>query len=153
MAKLGGLVLPLVLGLVGLGAGTGAGFYLRPATNEDAPEPLPIAAPVAVETVRLPSQFIVPLVTQERVQAVVVIGLALDLAQGHGVSVHSVEPKLRALFLQVMFDFASQGGFSGQFTSGEHLLALRRLLTEAARAELGPVLQDVLITELVRQDT
>jgi flagellar FliL protein len=156
MAKFAGIIIPLVLGLAGLGLGAGAGYMLRPApddpteTTDSAP---PSTAPVTVETVRLPNQFIVPLINEGRVQAIVVVGLALDLAQGHGLAVHSVEPKLRSIFLQVMFDFAGQGGFSGQFTSGEHLLPLRRLLSEAARAELGPVLHDVLITELVRQDT
>ena len=66
--------------------------------------------------------------------------------------VFSKEPKLRVSFLQVMFDHANIGGFSGSFTTNENLGILRRSLREAARAELGKDATDVLILEIARQD-
>jgi flagellar FliL protein len=151
-------ILPLVLTLLGLGLGGGAGWLLRPAPveTEDAqggapPAPAPRAM-VATETMRLSNQFIIPLIEDGRVRAMVVIGLALEVAAGHEVNLVRDEPKLRSIFLQQLFDYANLGGFDGVFTSGEALAGLRRSLRESARAELGPALHDVLITELVRQD-
>jgi flagellar protein FliL len=110
-------------------------------------------APNDTETIRLPNQFVVPLIQDGRVQAMVVIGLALELQIGHGFELARHEPRLRAVFLQLLFDHANIGGFTGLFTSGETLLALRRILRDAARAEIGSHVHDVLITELMRQES
>ena len=166
-------LLPILLLLVGLGAGGGVGWVLRPATDHtpaaaahgeteghaaqaestghDAPVYQP--APADTETVRLPNQFVVPVIVDGRVTSMVVIGLALDLASGHDFNLARDEPRLRAVFLQLLFDHANIGGFNGIFTSGEALLALRRTLIEAARREVGPEVHDVLITELLRQES
>lgn len=174
-------LLPIVLLLLGLGIGGGAGWFLQPhAEPADAAEAADPhaqpdghgAAPAAgadhasaaatghyapplgeTVTVRMPNQFVVPLITEGRVRAMVVIGLALQLEAGHAFSLPENEPRLRAVFLQLLFDYANLGGFDGVFTSGETLLGLRRTLREAARLEIGAELDDVLITELVRQES
>ena len=79
--------------------------------------------------------------------------LTLELAAGHNVNLARDEPRLRAIFLQMLFDHANLGGFEGVFTSGEALLTLRRALRDAARAEIGQGMQDVLITEILRQES
>jgi hypothetical protein len=66
--------------------------------------------------------------------------------------VYGREPKLRDGFLIVLFDHAAAGGFDGDFTAPTKLAALRRALTEQARAILGPIANDVLIQDIVRQD-
>lgn len=101
----------------------------------------------------MPNQFLIPLIAEGRVRAMVVVGLALDLLPGHGVDLQRHEARLRAVFLQVLFDHANLGGFDGVFTSGEALLGLRRTLLEAARLELGRHVHDVLVTELMRQES
>lgn len=151
------LILPLVLAILGVALGGGAGWMLRPppldmAQSEGDFLPQPPAPIVATETLRMNNQFIVPLIAEGQIRSMVVIGLALELAQGHSVSLPRDEPKLRALFLQHLFDYANLGGFDGVFTSGDALTGLRRGLREQARAELGSAVQDVLITELLRQD-
>ncbi|WP_333827061.1 flagellar basal body-associated protein FliL [Pararhodobacter sp.] len=148
-------LLPVILALVGLLAGAGAGWSLRPGAapateDENAAHYRP--APANTETLRLPGQFVVPLLEEGRVRSMVVMSLALELAQGHGVSLQNQEARLRAVLLQVMFDHANTGGFEGVFTSGETLLLLRRTLRDAARAEIGEALHDILITELLRQE-
>ncbi|MCC5972236.1 MAG: flagellar basal body-associated FliL family protein [Pararhodobacter sp.] len=147
-------LLPVILALVGLLAGAGAGWTLRPGTGTGDPENAPhySPAPSHTETLRLPGQFVVPILDEGRVRSLVVMSLALELAEGHGVSLQNQEARLRAVLLQVMFDHANIGGFEGVFTSGEALLALRRTLREAAREEIGAALHDVLITELLRQE-
>jgi len=177
-------LLPVLLLLIGLGAGGGAGWMLH--TPADAAESHAAADPNAdpnadahaapthggdalheqaaatghyapppenTETVRLPNQFVVPLIQDGEVHAMVVIGVALELEVGHSFSMTESEPRLRAIFLQLLFDHANLGGFDGVFTSGEALLSLRRTLREAARAEIGPELYDVLITDLLRQES
>lgn len=166
-------LLPVLLLLLGLGAGLGAGWFLRPppapgalATDGTAPAAEPgHGAPTGIEasqyrpdtgpteTVRLPNQFVVPVINDGRVEAMVVIGLALELTQGNDFSIADDEARLRAVFLQLLFDHANIGGFNGIFTSGEALLSLRRILREAAQRELGPEVTDVLITELMRQES
>lgn len=148
-------LLPVILALVGLLAGAGAGWSLRPGADrgpESGAASHYAPAPANTETLRLPGQFVVPILEEGRVRMMVVLSLALELAEGHTVSLQRQEARLRAVLLQVMFDHANIGGFEGVFTSGEALLLLRRTLREAARAELGPALHDVLITELLRQD-
>lgn len=152
------LLLPLILGLGGLAVGAGAGWMLRPpppAAAEADVDEAPVFAPSStqLETLRMPNHFVVPVLAEGRVRSMVVLGLALDLAEGHDVSLARHEPRLRSIFLQVLFDHANRGGFEGVFTSGETLIALRRALRDAARAEFGPTVHDVLITEILRQET
>lgn len=154
-------LLPIVLALLGLVIGAGAGWLLRPppptpevtATETATADVSYAPRPGPTETIRLPNQFVVPLIEDGQVRAMVVIGLALELAVGHDFVLTRSEPRLRAVFLQLLFDHANIGGFEGLFTSGETLLALRQTLREAARVEIGPMLHDVLITELLRQES
>lgn len=148
------LLVPLGLGLIGLGVGAGAGWMLRPPPDPvaDAVEtPLPAVTSAELEAMRLPQHFVVPVLADGRVQSMMVLSVALELRPGHGLSLAKHEPRMRALFLQVLFDHANQGGFEGVFTSGEALIRLRRTLRDAARAEYGDAVHDVLITEILRQ--
>lgn len=168
------LILPVILGLVGLGAGLGAGLLLRPEAKPDTPseggveqtaetaaEPAPTdesetaaeddgAGP---EYVKLNNQFVVPVVQEGRVAAMVVLSLSIEVEPGNTESVYQREPKLRDVFLQVLFDHANVGGFSGSFTDGANLVVLRTTLKEAAALVLGTVVRDVLITDIARQDS
>lgn len=160
-------LIPVILALLGLVAGLGAGFVLRPATPVAAPPPDEAATatargltpvtlaprPEGAEVLRLPNQFLIPLIGEGRVRAMVVLAVALELAPGHGIDMQRDEPRMRAMFLQILFDHANLGGFDGVFTSGEQLLALRRILLEAARAEFGSAVHDILIVDLVRQES
>ncbi|MEP5731451.1 MAG: flagellar basal body-associated protein FliL [Sulfitobacter sp.] len=163
-------ILPIVLLLVGSGAGVGAGIFLRPA-----PEPEEIAAEAEhaeeeevieekeaygpdnpapeMDYVKLSNQFVVPIVKDTAVAALVVMSLSIEVPEGGNDAVFRREPKLRDSFLQVLFDHANIGGFDGAFTSANNLAVLRNALREAGQKELGAdVLNDVLILEIARQD-
>lgn len=150
-----GKILPILLVLIGAGAGIGAGLMLRPAPDPEAAEAAAVAPPqpVAMDYVKLPSQFVVPIMESGRVAALVVLSLSLEVAPGTSETVFAREPKLRDEFLRVLFDHANSGGFRGTFTDGANLVILRRALLEAARKVLGADLADVLITDIVRQDS
>jgi flagellar FliL protein len=158
-------LLPAILALLGLCGGIAAGFFLRPAPDPEAVEAATTDVehadegedaeprPGAPEYVKMNNQFIVPVVEKGRVAAMVVLSLSLEVDAGNTDAVYEREPKLRDVFLQVLFDHANVGGFSGSFTDGSNLISLRTGLKEAAAMTLGPVVRDVLITDIARQDS
>ncbi len=161
-------LLPIILALVGTGAGVGAGFMLTPAKEDHAAavECLPPQEHAEAETVKeeepgpdegmvfvkMNNQFVVPVVGPERVKSLVVLSLTIEARNGTTERVYALEPKLRDVFLQVMFDHANIGGFEGAFTSGPRMDVLRRALLESARNIMGTDVANVLITEVARQD-
>lgn len=165
-------ILPLVLLLIGSGAGVGAGIFLRPVPEEvpetemaaleqpaedeeaaqeeeygpDNPRP-------AMEYVKLSNQFVVPVVKENIVTSLVVLSLSLEVPEGRKDEAFLREPKLRDSFLQVLFDHANVGGFDGAFTDARNLSVLRKALREVGQKDLGKdMVQDVLILEIARQD-
>jgi flagellar protein FliL len=170
------LILPAFLGLAGLGAGVGAGLALKP-KDEAAGHPAADSGALTEEGhvadeghsggdeahaeedgsgpeyVKLNNQFVVPVVQEGRVAAMVVLSLSLEVEAGSTEAVYQREPKLRDVFLQVLFDHANVGGFSGSFTDGSNLVVLRTSLKEAAALVLGTSVKDVLITDIARQDS
>jgi hypothetical protein len=172
-----GKLLPIILALFGVGAGVGAGIVLKPepvstdevvectpvhaeddamlSENVAPPPPAPSTTEEGLPThdyVKLNSQFIIPVVDDEHVSSLVVLSLSLEVPLGRAEAVYAIEPKLRNIFLQVMFDHANMGGFDGAFTSSNKMMLLRNSLLESARQALGNNVNDVLIVDVVRQD-
>jgi flagellar FliL protein len=170
-----GLLLPLGLLALGTGGGVGAGLLLAPPpapAGEEAgeaatcPPPdhpaglaptLPAAdgqgpAPGTRDYVRLSNQFVVPVMRDGAVAALVLLSLSVETASGQEEAVRAIEPKLRDTLLQVLFDHANAGGFEGVFTAASAMRGLRAALSAAAREQGGGLVTDVLVTDLVRQD-
>jgi flagellar basal body-associated protein FliL len=145
------ILLPAVFALLGLAVGVGAGLQFRPAAEGDPVAPPP-PADAAKDYVRLANQFVVPVVREGRVSALVILTLSIEVTAGSADELRAREPRLRDALLRVLFDHANAGGFHGSFTDGEMLAALRMALREAAVRVLGPSATDVLIMDLVRQD-
>lgn len=166
------LLLPLVLLIIGTGAGVGAGIVLR---DDPAPEEVDSAAlhcgptdekvagdpaekPAAepeltnVEYAKLANQFVVPVIADDQIVAMVVLSLGIVVPPEGKDAVFAVEPRLRDKMLQVMFNHSNVGGFSGNFTSGANMRALRQDLLQSAQSVLGEGAKDVLVLEIVRQD-
>ncbi|MGG7565032.1 flagellar basal body-associated FliL family protein [Rhodovulum sp. DZ06] len=102
--------------------------------------------------VALDKQFVVPLVDKARVKAMIIMSLSIE-TKGDGVDIiRQREPKLRDVFLQVMFRHAQSGGFDGVFTGGQVMADLRSALRDAGQGVLGEAAHDVLVTDIVRQD-
>ncbi len=161
-------LLPIVLALLGLGAGMGGGLLLRPPPEDPAANPCGDVAetqvahaPAAAEDpgvpthdyVKLNNQFVVPVVEGGRVSALVIVSISLEVTIGSTEQIYSREPKLRDGFLQVLFDHANAGGFKGAFTDANNMTILRHALLEAAQKIMGPLVSDVLIADIIRQDT
>lgn len=153
---------PVLLALVGAGGGIGAGLALRPAPEPLTAEQAEAAAKAAEaeippeempEFVKLNNQFIVPVIKDERVSAMVILALSLEVNAGMSAEIYAREPKLRDGFLQVLFQHANAGGFDGSFTDGDNLILLRRALLETAQKSMGDGILDVLISDIARQDS
>lgn len=169
-------LLPILLALFGLAAGGGAGFLLRPppaetgeidpcgegnataeaesaGTHAAAAAEIDPDAPPAYEYVKLNNQFVVPVVEDGEIASLVILSISLEVATGSTEQVYAREPKLRDSFLQVLFDHANAGGFRGAFTQSNNMDVLRSSLLETARKAMGATVSDVLIVDIVRQDT
>lgn len=162
-------ILPIVLFLVGSGAGVGAGIFLRDPLVEAAIEldqdeqeaPVdgvavphdPDNPPPSMEYVKLSNQFVVPIVKDRKVVSLVVLAFSLEVPEGQKDAIYKKEPKLRDSFLQVLFDHANVGGFDGAFTDVANLSVLRNALRDVGQRDMGKgVVHDVLILEIARQD-
>lgn len=162
-------LLPILLALIGTGAGVGAGIFLAPSGEESAPAEAHASEEMQAEEdhaagddhegaagpvyVKMNNQFVIPIVEKDRVQSLVVLSLSLEIIGAGQEIVYNQEPKLRDVFLRVLFDHANIGGFEGNFTESRRMEILRRSLHEAARNVLGSIVGDVLITEIARQDS
>lgn len=146
---------PILMILVSASGGAAAGWWLRPEPDVAAAD-IELAAlpePAAeVSYYKLPNQFVVPVVENGRVAAVVLMSLTLQLRGETAEQVAFQEPKLRDEFLKVLFERANVGGFRGNFTGESQVAQLRHSLVEAARLVLPGVVDDILITDLLRQD-
>lgn len=173
------LLLPLILLIIGTGGGVGAAMFLAPPVEEEhttadgmaqCPPPEygdalhapddhvqdeavdPTDPAAGYEYARLNNQFIVPVVQDARVSALVVLTLSIEVEAGQKDRVFEHEPRLRDALLQVMFDHANQGGFDGVFTATDNMGSLRAALRNVARQEAGTHVTDVLILDVVRQE-
>lgn len=162
-------LLPIILALVGIGAGVGAGIALKPAPVEDMaadpcgdaqdasqiaevePDPVP-EEDSELEYAELSNQLVVPVVRDDLVNSIIVMSLSIEVPTGLAAEVYNREPKLRDAFLQVLFDHANMGGFNGNFTSASNMASLRKSLTLVAKKTLPGVAKDVLISDILRQD-
>lgn len=155
-------LLPIILALIGLGAGIGIGAFLRPAPEPLTPEQAEAAAKIAEQDippeelpdyVKLNNQFVVPIVKDGFVSSMVIMALSLEVVKDSSNDIYAREPKLRDAFLQILFEHANAGGFDGTFTDGDNLVLLRKAFVEAAQKILGDKVSDVLINDIARQDT
>lgn len=167
-----GKLVPIVLVLVSFGGGVGAGKYLQPeppvddttcVDGEDCPVSAHEDGPVVDEKgnlvdqngssyAALKKQFIIPILTEERVTGLVVASIAIAVDEGTVEPVFEVEPKLRDAVLQVFFIHASSGGFRGDFLNKRAMTDLRERLNEVVSPIVGKTFHEVLLTEVVRQD-
>jgi hypothetical protein len=91
-------------------------------------------------------------VHEERVEGLMILSLSVEVDEGLSDEVYTREPKLRDRFLQALFRHAQSGAFDGVFTAGPAMRDLRGSLLEEARSVLGPIVHDVLVTDILRQD-
>jgi len=145
------IIVPILLLGLGTGAGIGAAIFLKeepvaqdqahavdcvaPQNTQELEEMLTEPDPddvVSAEYVTLDNQFVVPIVKDDKIDALIVLTVNIEVPAGGKDIVTLAEPKLRDKFLQVLFEHANLGGFSGNFTSSSNMRILREDLLAAA---------------------
>ena len=162
------ILLPILLFIFGSAAGVGGGLYLAPTSAEataehvdeladehvaDSHDDDSHATPSGREFARLNNQFVVPIVEDGIVRSLIVMSLNLEVVAGAQTAVFELEPKLRDGFLQALFNHANLGGFTGNFTAPTKMAQLRSDLLRVGQELTDHKVTDVLIIDLVRQDT
>lgn len=155
-------ILLIPLGLIG---GLAGGHFLAPPPPEKAADDkmkgeakeAKAKKPVKLDLsnadyAKLDKHFIIPVVEDGAVSALVVITIAIEVDKESRDLVFEHEPKLRAEFLNVFFNHAQSGGFSGVFIQTQLMNDLRASLNAAAFSVLGDAAHQVLITSMTRQD-
>lgn len=161
-------LLPVVSLILGLGTGGAAAIVLAPKPKDAGSEADSVtkdaggvehaetdeeAGPDSTEIVKLPNQFVVPVIMNNRVRAMVILTVAIEVETGLGDQVRALEPKLRDTFLSELFALAALDGFKDDLISRQTLDLVKRALSEKAKAVLGQDSVSVLITDMARQDT
>ena len=169
-------LIPVLLLLVGIAGGVGAGLVLAPeplacpaAGDGEAasppegcpPPPDPVVADESggeggeapAEFVRMNDQFVIPVLRDGEARALVVLSITLEVEPGRTGAIFEIEPRLRDALLRVLFDHANAGGFDGAYTAAGPMVRLRRALLEAAVKIGGDDIRDILVLDLLRQDT
>lgn len=171
-----GKLLPVLIVLVCAIGGAGVGFALKPGGEEghqadgtsicaegelceSGEDAIAVAevmhAPDAAgdwEYVKLDKQFVVPVVDENGVASLMLLAISLEVKPGRVESVYAKEPRIRDSFLTVLFQHANSGGFDGRFTDDRQLKDVRANLRRAARVLFGAEINDVLLTDIIRQD-
>lgn len=158
-------LLPVLLIIGGLAFGGGAGVAFKtftadpenPEETDAKPEKTAaVAKPsdsASHEFLKIPKQFVIPILEGERVKGLATVMLSLEVSPGLSDLYYAREPKIRDAFLRILFEHANFGGFDGAFTMPSKLKPLREALLEVARIELHPTdVHEVLITDIARQD-
>ena len=170
------IVLPVLLAILGFVGGAGAGWWMKPpaeepqrcvgpegeelvgeicdeilADEEEDADPGASAGAEDSEFMTLDRQFIVPVVSEDRVASMMVLTLSIEVAPGAVEDVFQQEPKLRDALLRALFEHAYTGGFGGDFTNERVMRELRRNLLIAARSVMGEDARDVLVADIIKQ--
>lgn len=157
-------VLPLLSLVAGLAGGGAAAIVLAPGSSTDhgdeghaeaseaASEHGAEPDPASLEIVKLPNQFVIPVILNNRVRSMVILTVAVEVDVAQADFVRTREPRLRDTFLDELFNLAAIGGFKDDVISRETLDIVRTALTERARESLGLEAVTVLVTDMARQD-
>lgn len=160
-------LLPVMTFTMGLAGGGTAALMLSPDQEagaqrnastgktipEDADTPAKPLPQEKLEFVKLPTQFVVPVILDARVRAMVILTIAIEIEAGQGDTVRALEPKLRDEFLAELFGIAAHGGFTDDIITRQSLDIVKRALSERAKTVLGVAAVNVLVTDMARQDT
>jgi hypothetical protein len=158
-------VLPVLSLIVGLGGGGAAAIMMGPAASEQHGAGVDHSGTAEqdsathdgeddgpTEIVKLPNQFVVPVIVNKSVRSMVILTVALEVEQGQADFVRTLEPKLRDTFLDELFNLAAMGGFRDELISRKTLEIVRAALSQRARDVLRQKAVAVLITDMARQD-
>ena len=102
--------------------------------------------------VKLGRAFVIPIVDEQRTEALMQFDLALDVPAGMTQRAYAAEPRLRDAFLQTLLELSYTGAFSQTYTDERITRELREKLRADAQRLLEGTVYDVLILDMLRQE-
>ncbi len=153
-------LLPVLLIVAALAGGLFGGRALKPvdeqAESEKMPVDTPMPAPVlsvesGFEYVKFSRQFVIPVIEDETTTSLIVADFQLEVIPGASEYAFDRRPKLRDVFLDVLYRHSHTGALKNSLVSDRVTTDLRADLLTASRKVLGDRVHSVLITGLLRQ--
>lgn len=102
--------------------------------------------------IKFKRQFVVPVLKNNAVDALVLINLGLEVPASHRDEMFRLEPRFRDAFIRELLQLSDDGYFDQELTSPDTYEILRETLARAAGDISGDGINDVLILDLSRQD-
>jgi hypothetical protein len=102
--------------------------------------------------IKFKRQFVVPVLSGESVEALVLLNLGLEVPSGKRDSLFQLEPRFRDAFIRELLQLSDDGYFSEEMTSPETYEVVRETLMRAAGQISGEDVTNVLILDFSRQD-
>ncbi|MBB5517320.1 hypothetical protein [Amphiplicatus metriothermophilus] len=97
-------------------------------------------------------QFVVPVIGDGGVRALVLMDINIEVPPAVTESVYSQEPKLRDALLASLLQLSNSGAFDEHILERANMELVRNELLRAARSVIGEDAQNVLILNVARQD-
>ena len=106
----------------------------------------------SVSYLKFKRQFVVPVMDQGKIEALVIMNLNLELNENAPENVYSLEPKLRDAIMRELLTMSDNNIFGKKLTSAESYETLRDTLLRASEAVVPEGIKDVLILDIARQE-
>lgn len=97
-------------------------------------------------------EFIVPVISDNNVQSLVIIDLNLEIDPNLGEDLYAMDPKLRDVLMTELIALSNEGRFATRMTDPANYAEIRARLLTAIHAIQEKGVRDVLILDLARQD-
>lgn len=97
-------------------------------------------------------QFVVPVMRRDKIDALIIMNLNVELNDDAPSNIYNYEPKLRDAIMRELLSLSNDNIFGENLTSAESYETLRGTLLTAAKAVLPEGVQDILILDIARQE-
>lgn len=105
-----------------------------------------------VSYLKFKRQFVVPVMDKNKIEALVIMNLNIELDKHAPSNVYNMEPKLRDAIMRELLALSSDDIFGENLTSAESYQTLRSTLLRASKSVVREGVKDILILDIARQD-
>lgn len=98
-------------------------------------------------------QFLVPVVSNNNVQSLVILDLNLEIEPDKTEAIFSIEPKIRDVLMTELLALSNEGRFEARLTDPANYAEIRERLLAAVHRVISDGVYNVLILDIARQDT
>lgn len=106
----------------------------------------------SVSYLKFKRQFVVPVMDKNKIDALVIMNLNIELDKDAPSNVYNMEPKLRDAIMRELLALSSDDIFGENLTSAESYQTLRSTLLRASKSVVTEGVRDILILDIARQD-